>query len=202
MSSSAKVRRPGRGRRPTAEVRTAALEIAGDLLFSQGIEAVTHERVSAQAGVSKTTLYKHWPIAGKLAVEAYLRRSEPALELPDSGSFAEDLRKQMRGFIALVTSEDVGRAIRGILAAAQQDETIREAYLQGYVLPRRAYTFTAFSTAQKRGEIRSDANFTAFIDQLWGACYYRLLVEPETVTHEYGDLLVQQALFGIVEDAT
>lgn len=185
------------GRRPTAEVHAAALSAAADLLFGHGIDAVTHERVAARAGVSKTTLYKWWPTVGAIAAEAYLRRSEPALELPDSGDFADDLLVQMRRFIALVTEPSASRAIRGIIAAAQTDDAAREAYLQRYVVPRRRLTAEAFERAQRRGQIREDADFDAFIDQLWGACYYRLLVEPSAVTSEYGDALVRQARAGI-----
>jgi AcrR family transcriptional regulator len=189
--------RRGRGRRPTGEVRAAALTAAADLLFGEGVAAVTQERVAARAGVSKTTLYKWWPTAGALAAEAYLDRSGPALELPDSGDFAADLHDQMQRFIALIRSEEAGRAIRGILSAAQRDESAREAYLHGYVHPRRRLTEEAFRRAQVRGQIRDDVDFSAFIDQLWGAPYYRLMVEPESLTPAYGAALVDQALRGV-----
>jgi len=149
--------------------------------------------------VSKTTVYKWWPTAGALAAEAYLLRSEPLLELPDSGDFAEDLLIQMQRFVALVTEPPASRAIRGILAAAQTDDTAREAFLQGYVIPRRDLTERAFRRAQHGGQVRADADFSAFIDQLWGACYYRLLVEPSAVTAEYGEALVRQSLTGIAQ---
>lgn len=194
---TATTRRRGRGNRPAGQVHAAALETAADLLFGEGIDAVTHERVSRSAGVSKTTLYRYWPSAGGLAAEAYLHRSEPALELPDTGDFAEDLITQMRRFVALVTSPDAGRAIRGIIAAAQSDDAVRQEYLRQYVIPRRRLTHEAFLRAVDRGQVWPEADFDAFIDQLWGACYYRLLVEPEAVTRDYGDTLVRQALRGI-----
>ncbi len=185
------------GRRPTAEVHAAAVSAAGDLLFEQGIEAISHERVAMRAGVSKTTLYKWWPTTGAMAAAAYLHRSEPALELPESGSFVDDLLVQMRGFVALVTEPSAGRAVRGIIAAGQTDEAAREAFLEGYVRPRRRLTRAAFDRARERQEIRADADFDAFIDQLWGAAYFRLLVEPRAVTREYGDTLVRQAFAGV-----
>jgi AcrR family transcriptional regulator len=189
-------RRRGRGRRPAGEVEAAALDAAADLLFEEGMPAVTHDRVAARAGVSKTTLYKLWPSTGALAAQAYLHRSEPILELADSGDFATDLTDQMRSFIALVTRPDAGRAVRGIIAAAQTDDSVREAFLTGYIRPRREATRESFLAARMRGEIRADADFDAFIDQLWGACYYRLLVDPDHVSAEYGDTLVRQALRG------
>jgi AcrR family transcriptional regulator len=189
--------RPGRGRRPSAEVRALALAAAGDLLFEQGIDAVTHERVAARAGVSKTTLYKWWPTAGAMAAEAYFLRSEADLAMPDTGDLEADLVTQVRGFIRLVTTPGPGRAVRGILAAAQTDESVRTAFLERYVRPRRQVAVDAFTRAQQRGQMRTDVDFIALIDQIWGACYYRLLVEPDTVTPELGETLVRQALHGI-----
>jgi hypothetical protein len=51
--------------------------------------------------------------------------------------------------------------------------------------------------AQARGQLRDDADVQVLIDQIWGACYYRLLTEDETVTPEYADRLVEQALSGV-----
>ncbi len=103
----------------------------------------------------------------------------------------------MRDFIALITDPSASRAIRGILAAAQTDDVAREAFLRGYVVPRRELTESAFRRAQERGQIRADARFPVLVDQLRGACFYRLLVEPSAVTPEYGDDLVRQVLAGI-----
>jgi len=168
-------------------------------LFEHGIDAVTHERVAARAGVSKTTLYKWWPTAGAIAAEAYFLRSEPDLALPDTGDLEADLVTQVRGFIRLITAPGPGRAIRGIIAAAQTDESVRKAYLDRYVGPRRSIAADLFARAQQRGQIRKDIDVTALIDQIWGACYYRLLVEPETVTPELGATLVRQALHGAAQ---
>jgi AcrR family transcriptional regulator len=165
-------------------------------LFEQGIDAVTHERVAARAGVSKTTLYKWWPTAGAMAAEAYFLRSESDLTMPDTGDLEADLVTQVHGFIRLVTAPGPGRAVRGILAAAQTDESVRVAFLERYVRPRRQVAVDAFTRAQQRGQMRKDVDFIALIDQIWGACYYRLLVEPETVTPELGETLVRQALHG------
>lgn len=177
-------------------MRALALAAAGDLLFEQGIDAVTHERVAARAGVSKTTLYKWWPTAGAMAAEAYFLRSEADLVMPDTGDLEADLVTQVRGFIRLVTSPGPGRAVRGIIAAAQTDESVRVAFLERYVRPRRQVAADAFARAQQRGQLRPDVDFLALIDQIWGACYYRLLTEPEAVTPELGETLVRQALHG------
>ena len=188
--------RTGRGRRPVAEVRNAALAAAGDLLFRDGISAVTHERVASLAGVSKTTLYKWWPSAGALAADAYFERSAPDLVMPYTGDIEADLKAQLGHFIALMTETDAGRAVRGLIAAAQWDPSVREGFAERYVRPRRAYGAAALNQAREHGELRSDADPQIMIDQLWGACYYRLLTEGDDITTEYTDRLVDQTLRG------
>jgi AcrR family transcriptional regulator len=188
--------RTGRGRRPTAEVRAAALSTAGDLLFERGISAVTHERVAMLAGVSKTTLYKWWPSAGALAADAYFERSAPNLEMPYTGDIEADLKSQLGHFIQMLTGTDAGRAVRGLIAAAQWDDGVREGFAERYVRPRRAYGSAVLEQARENGELSVDMNAQVLIDQLWGACYYRLLTEGDIVTKEYTDRLVDQALRG------
>jgi AcrR family transcriptional regulator len=188
--------REGRGRRPAAEVRSAALAAAADLLFRDGISAVTHERVASLAGVSKTTLYKWWPSAGALAADAYFDRSAPDLAMPYTGNIEADLKEQLGHFIQLVTSTDAGRAVRGLIAAAQWDASVREGFAERYVRPRRAYGAATLNQARERGELRADTDPQILIDQLWGACYYRLLTDRDDITKEYTDRLVDQALRG------
>jgi AcrR family transcriptional regulator len=190
--------RPGRGRRPAAEVREAALETAADLLFQDGIAAVTHERIATRAGVSKTTLYKWWPSAGSIAADAYFHRSAPDLEMPYTGDIESDLKTQLGHFIELLTTTDAGRAVRGLIAAAQWDDAVREGFAERYVRPRRAYGAAVIEQARQHGELRADVDTQVLIDQLWGACYYRLLTETDPVTTEYTDRLVDQALRGAV----
>jgi AcrR family transcriptional regulator len=189
--------RAGRGRRPADEVRRAVLAAAADLLFQDGIAGVTHERVAALAGVSKTTLYKWWPSAGAIAVDAYFDRSAPTLVMPDTGDIEADLKAQVRRFVELMTETNAGRAVRGLIAAAQWDDAVRVAFAERYVQPRRQHGAEALERAQSRGQVREGVDVQILIDQIWGACYYRLLTEDRTVTFEYADRLVEQALRGV-----
>lgn len=188
--------RPGRGRRPAAEVRAAALAAAADLLYAGGVGAVTHERVARHAGVSKTTLYRWWSSAGTLASDAFFERSAADLALDYSGDIARDLREQLARFVRVMTETDAGRAIRGLIAAAQHDDAVRRGFADRYVAPRRAHGARAIEAARAAGELHSETEPQLLIDQLWGACHYRLLTDLEPVDREYTDRLVEQVLRG------
>ena len=187
--------RRGRGRRPAGEVRRRVLAAAARLLFDEGVDAVTFERVAATAGSSKTTLYKWWPSAGALAAEAFFARSEATLHFPDTGDIRDDLRTQLRAFVELLTAGGAGRPI----AAAQLDIDLADAWSTAYTRPRRDLAFEALKRAQRRGQIREGLDLDAVVDQLWGACYYRLLVPDHPLDGAYADALVDQAMTGIAQ---
>lgn len=62
-----------------AEIPAHILDIARPLFASQGYAAVTMEQIATRAGVSKRTLYKHFPV--KEAVLAQLLEAELAHDL-------------------------------------------------------------------------------------------------------------------------
>ncbi|MGO2541582.1 TetR/AcrR family transcriptional regulator [Specibacter sp. AOP5-B1-6] len=188
--------RPGRGRRPAAEVRKRVLAAAAELLFDQGLAAVTFDRVAARAGASKTTLYKWWPSAGALAAEAYFNRVEHTLEFPDTGDIAADLRTQLRAFVHLMTREGAGSVIAELVGAAQTDPALRQAFSVSYSRPRRDLAIAYLQRARERGQLREGFSLQIIVDQLWGACYHRLLIPDEPLTIEFAEELVSNALLG------
>lgn len=189
--------RRGRGRRPAAEVRAGVLEAAARLLHDQGVAAVTFERVAALAGSSKTTLYKWWPSAGALAAEAFFVQSESELNFPDTGDIKSDLTTQLCAFVDLLTTGGAGAPIAGLVGAAQADPDLARAWSINYTKPRRELAIAALERARARGQIRRDVDLHSVVDQLWGACYYRLLVPDQPLDADFAEILVSNLLLGI-----
>ncbi|WP_432832060.1 TetR/AcrR family transcriptional regulator [Dactylosporangium sp. CA-092794] len=188
--------RRGRGRRPAAEVRAGVLRAAARLLLDEGIKAVTFDRVAAAAGSSKMTLYKWWPSAGALAAEAYFAHSEQRLEFPDTGDIRADLTTQLRAFVRLLTREGAGPVIAALIGAAQTDPELSAAFSEHYSRPRRALAVVALERARDRGQLRDDIDLGILVDQLWGACYHRLLIPDAPLDEQYAIALVNNALDG------
>jgi len=64
--------------RPSGGPRDHILDVAGDLFYQQGIHSVGIEQIVTAAGVTRATLYRHFP--GKEAlVVAYLEREDALL---------------------------------------------------------------------------------------------------------------------------
>lgn len=189
--------RPGRGRRPTAQVREAILEAAGRLLLAEGMAGFTIERVAALAGASKMTIYKMWPSKGALALAGYFATVEPALTFPDSGDIEADLTSQLSAFVRLLRDTSAGPVVAGLIGQAQSDPDLAAAYSSQYSQPRRATAVAAIRLAQSRGQIDEGADPEVLVDQLWGACYHRLLLPDQPLDEQFAAALVRNLLRGV-----
>ncbi|KRQ19224.1 TetR family transcriptional regulator [Mycobacteroides chelonae] len=191
------VRRPRRGRRPADEVREEVLQAAGELLFADGMSGFTIEKVAALSGASKMTIYKWWPSKGALALDGYFRKVEPELGFPDTGEIERDLRVQLRAFLGVIRDTVGGGIIGELIGQAQLDPDLKAAFLQRYSGPRRALAVAALRRAQERGQLDATTDPEVVVDQLWGACYHRLLVPDQPLTADFVDALLANVLWGI-----
>lgn len=189
--------RRGRGRRPAGEVRRDILAAAGALLLAEGMAAFTIERVAAGAGVSKMTIYKWWPSKGALALDGYFAAVENTLAFPDTGDIEADLVAQLRAFVHLTVETPAGRVVAELIGQAQTDPDLAAAFREHYSGPRRRLAVEVMRRAQSRGQLRADADPRVLVDQLWGACYHRLLIPDEPITEEFVVELVANLMRGL-----
>ena len=189
--------RHGRGRRPAAEVRAEIVAAAGELLFTEGTAGFTIDKVASRSGASKMTIYKWWPSKGALALDGYSHRVEQQLEFPDTGDIEADLRTQLHAFLAVVRDSPAGPVIAELIGQAQSDPDLKVGYLKHYSAPRRALAVSTMEAAKARGQLRADLDTESVVDQLWGACYHRLLLPDQPLTDEFVDTLVDNLFRGI-----
>jgi AcrR family transcriptional regulator len=187
--------KPGRGRRPAEDVRQAALAAAAELLLSEGIRGVTFAKVAARAGISRMTLYKWWSSPGSLAFESYFSVFERTLAFPDTGDIRRDLTGQLQAFIGLVSRH--GTVLSEIIGAAQSDADLAAALSEQYVRKRRQLAVDRLARAQELGQIRDGIDLETIVDQLWGACYHRLLMPTVALDNEFADRLVTNLFSGV-----
>lgn len=178
-------------------MRADILAAAGQLLFEDGMAAFTIEGVAARAGASKTTIYKWWKSKGALALDGYFHAVEESLAFPDSGDIHDDLQTQLRAFVHLVTTTAAGQVIAELVGAAQTDAALADAMHRLYSGPRLALAVEAIERAKARGQLRVDLDPEAVVDQLWGACYHRLLLTGLPLTERFADELLRNLTQGI-----
>ncbi|MFF7360511.1 TetR/AcrR family transcriptional regulator C-terminal ligand-binding domain-containing protein [Streptomyces sp. NPDC008125] len=179
-------------------MREAVLEAAGAMLFEAGLPGITFEKVAARAGASKMTLYKWWPSPGALAFEAYFSAVESTLAFADTGDIERDLTAQLHAFVGLLTDPRTGHVIAQLVGAAQSDAALAAALAERYTHPRRLLAVERLARAQAVGQIHADVDPQVVVDQLWGACYHRLLLPDETLDVAFADALIRNLLRGVL----
>ncbi|MBC6459350.1 TetR/AcrR family transcriptional regulator [Actinomadura sp. HBU206391] len=178
-------------------MRSEVLRAAGELLLEEGMGGFTVEKVAALAGASRVTLHKWWPSKGALALDGYFSVVGHTLAFPDTGDIASDLTAQIQAFVHLMRDTRAGRVVPELIGQAQTDPELAAAYRERYSAPRRALAVEALERAKQRGQLRADVDSEVIIDQLWGACYHRLLIPDLPLTDEFAQAIVANLMTGI-----
>jgi AcrR family transcriptional regulator len=192
MQSLAIARPPGRPR--CDATRKAVLAAAYDLLAEGGLSRFTIEGVAARSGVARSTIYRWWPSKGALAMEGFLEATAADLALPASESVIADLQASLRLFARLVRGK-AGRIIRCIIAEGQGDPETIDAFLTGFVIPRRAELRAVVERGIECGELRADLDVEMALYSLFAPLYQRMLLN-EGVDDAWVDRLSGFALAG------
>lgn len=168
--------------RPRSQAADAAiLRAATKMFYKKPYQDVSMESIAAEAGVSKTTLYRRWPNKPMLAVEVLISVIL-AEQLPfESGTYREHLEKNLKALRNMLAS-DYSDVIVGIIAETQHDAQLREVFYRRFLLPVQAIGDADLDRAVARGEIRPIVDKNLVFDQMFGFFYYRLLVAHRPVT--------------------
>lgn len=167
-------RRGGRTRSP--EAHDAVLTAAAGLLEERGYPALTIEGIAARSGVAKSTIYRWWRSKPELVMEAYTKLVAQRMPEPDTGSLEEDLAVFLTRLYGVTEHPLRLRALRGLMAEAQLDPAFREPF-RDWVNSRRQVVAQMLERGGKRGEIPRDVDVNYAVDQVFGAFWYRLLVD-------------------------
>jgi hypothetical protein len=89
--------------------------------------------------------------------------------------------------------------ISELVGQAQTDPDLAAAMRSKYVDPRRQLAVEAVRRAQQRGQIRPEVDPESVVDQLWGACYHRLLLSGLPLTDDFAHTILSNLLHGIAQ---
>ncbi len=182
--------------RRQTKTRERALAAATRILRRDGYSQLTMERVAAESGVAKTTLYRRWPTRAALCMDLYLDLAGRELEIPDTGEIAADLRQIVGAVVHLQTRTVAGSVFLGLIAEAQINPETRQAWVAEFAERRREVTRAVLKRAIARREIRPDTDIDLFIDALGGATTFRLLQGHAPLNAAFAGALVRLLLEG------
>ncbi|MGO9140193.1 MAG: TetR/AcrR family transcriptional regulator, partial [Streptosporangiaceae bacterium] len=142
-----------RGRPRSEQADRAILQAATEILAERGLGGMSIEEVAARAGVGKATIYRRWSSRGTLALDAFLAEFQGQQPSPDTGTLRGDLLAALRAWIRSVTQTSAGAMLAGLIAEAQQDPKLAEAWRERVVERLRAQHKLMLERAVGRGEI-------------------------------------------------
>ncbi len=186
------------GRPRDAQATALILRTALDLGEEMGFEGLTVEGIAARAGVAKTTIYRRWPNAWAIVMDAFLAEVTRTAPLQERNSARESFAASMR-LLARSYRGRQGKILRLLLGRAQIDENLRAAVRKRWVEPRRKVAREIVQRGIERGELRGGLDVDVVLDALYGPFYHRLLApyDDAAIGDPYINSLIDTVFAGI-----
>lgn len=156
--------------------RSDVLDVALRLVVTDGLDAVTHANLAAEAGYSKATLYKHWPTRTALLRDAF-RQLDDVPHATPTGDLRADLVRELTAFRDGMRRYRLDRAL-AVLAEQSMFFPELAALRAELVANGDRFVHELLSTRF------SGAELTAAIRMLSGAFFYSALMYGEIVDDE------------------
>jgi AcrR family transcriptional regulator len=175
-------RSPGRPRSSVdAEVFAATLSTVHEL----GYTRATVDRIAAEAGVAKTTIYRRWPSKGALITACIVDAFGP-LPLKEGDSREEVMEAAIRFGAARITEPGIAAAFAGVFTDAIGDPALRE------ILSTQLQDPYRLALQEALGEPENRVLF--FIDVVIGTLLHRMGMTGEPMVPADVDALVAMIL--------
>ncbi len=165
--------------------RMQALNAALAILQADGVLAVTHGSVGKSTGISRSTLYRHWPKIENLRNDAFKRAASSAKVAPKTdGPLRADLTWLLSILVSALTETPWGQIAPQVIAAASTDAKAR--LVIGEFMEDRIKSVTAiFKAADHRGELRPNSDVRSLVEMAIAGPYFRMLVLGEPLDKEW-----------------
>lgn len=165
------ISRPG-GR--TALVTARIFDATLLLLVEGGFGNFSLSELAKRANVTRSTIYRRWPIKSALILDAIAARINQQISLVDTGSFAGDFTAALKN-LSLFLNSPVGRAAIAAGLEIDRTETIVAQWKALGDVRLRAIR-AIFERAMVRGDFSENGDWEAFLAAAAGAMYFRIIV--------------------------
>jgi AcrR family transcriptional regulator len=162
------------------------------LLETEGLGSVTFGRVSREAGVSRSTLYRHWASPSILISDAWSQVSPPN-HVSCTPELKDDLVRLFQSVRDVVEADAMRQSLPTLLVAAQRDPVLAALHTD-FVVERRRPIVERLQAAQDGGEIVPEADVEQLVDLLSGPIFYRQLLRRERTSDDEVRALVTTVL--------
>lgn len=178
----------GRGEHARRRVLTAAL----DQLAEEGASRFTMDAVAARAHASKATLYRRWPTAAALVVEAMGSTFRP-IPTPDTGDTRRDLHQLLHAAVHLLTASPFPRLLAAVIDLAERDPSLAATHAD-LTARQRSPLLEVIIRGQRTGQIPADTDPDVLADLLAAPLFYRRFIAHQPIPAGFIDSIIDQVL--------
>jgi TetR/AcrR family transcriptional regulator of autoinduction and epiphytic fitness len=174
-----------------------AREAAIDVLAQQGFAAFTMEAVAEQSGISKSTLYRHWPDRIRLLSDALetLNRQPRRAESLQPDELRERVIELVTHLASVFVNSRIARVIPALIEAAEHHPQIA-LFLHHYSAARRQTLVGLLRDGIKLGELAANFDPELGALALSGPIFYCRLMTPTPFPRKKVEKLVDLVLRG------
>lgn len=151
------------------------LEAAVRLFSEQGIDATSMDAIAARSGVSKATIYKHWPDKDALAMEVlvWLYRLDEELKPVEHGNLRDDLIAALSYRPIEHHPKERECIMPHLIAYSARNQAFGKAWRSRVVVRHTVYLAHVLQAAMDRGDIDRDLPMDVAVALLFGPMMYR-----------------------------
>jgi AcrR family transcriptional regulator len=182
--------------RRSSESEEAILTATLQLLKVTPLRDITIEAIAEKASVGKMTIYKWWPSKAYVALDAFSRKMNKTIKIPDTGDAKTDLA-ELLGAIMTFYLSPTGRIISQFLAESQSDPEFAPLFRERFLIPRRAMAAEVVERAMKRREIDPTLDREVILDLIFGPMISRLMFGHAPLNKKAADAMIATLFRGI-----
>jgi AcrR family transcriptional regulator len=156
----------------TEAIRAAVFEE----LAAVGYARMSIEGIARRAGVGKTAVYRRWRSKLHLVLDVVSALAVMGLPAPDTGTLEGDLRLLYEVTSRALRHPVASQIIPDLQAEAARNPDIAEALQKALREGQDGVASGIVAAAQRRGEIRADADEQLALDLISGPLYWRSVV--------------------------
>lgn len=179
-----------------AHTRAAVHEAVVTLLTDGGPAAVTHARVAEAAGISRATVYRHWPTRQDMVVDV-MTAQHSGVDLPaPTGDLRADVTALMQVMARMMMHSDLMPLLIAMLPRIDADSELASVRSQVAAI-RSTPVFPVLDAAIASGELPADLDRHLAVAGLVGPIFALRYILGQELTDEVVAAHVDQWLHGV-----